>query len=447
MLKVFLFLLLGASCANANGPVQTVNTYSGQIYYTEDWNYSNIRTGAHTFWWLYAAQPANNRPIILWLQGGPGASSTGFGNFEETGPKRMNGSDNMATWLQVADLVYVDNPVGAGFSYVDDESSLTTNVAQIGQDLLSWLKDFISFHPEYTKRPFYIFCESYGGKMSAEFARVITNEVAQKRLTLNFAGVALGDSWISPMDYVNTWGPYLYANSFLDENSLKTVNAQAARCQKDVDQGKWSAATNCWSTMEDLIMVEAGDVSWYNILKKGGQDDWSKKRRKRSTRNYAIQNLYEALVKPMQLDSLSDYMDTIVRQKVGIIPPSVKFGAQSGAVFNAQSGDFMKPVYSTVDLLLKQGTNVIVYNGNEDLICDTWGTNLWIERLTWDGMKSFNTTHRHTFSTASHPLSGFYKVHNNFQYWYVLRAGHMVAYDTPEAAIHLVQSVIKSTSK
>ncbi|KAK6028495.1 hypothetical protein OSTOST_05459, partial [Ostertagia ostertagi] len=50
------------------------------------------------------------------IQGGPGASSTGFGNFEETGPKRMNSTDNAATWvllaLQVADLVYVDNPVG-----------------------------------------------------------------------------------------------------------------------------------------------------------------------------------------------------------------------------------------------------------------------------------------------------------------------------------------------
>ena len=27
----------------------------------------------------------------------------------------------------------------------------------------------------------------------------------------NFKGVALGDSWISPMDSVNTWGPFMYA--------------------------------------------------------------------------------------------------------------------------------------------------------------------------------------------------------------------------------------------
>ncbi|VDO44711.1 unnamed protein product [Heligmosomoides polygyrus] len=48
--------------------------------------------------------------------------------------------------------------------------------------------------------------------MSAEFARVITQEVATGNLRMDFRGVALGDSWISAMDYVNTWGEYLYAN-------------------------------------------------------------------------------------------------------------------------------------------------------------------------------------------------------------------------------------------
>lgn len=95
-----------------------------------------------------------------------------------------------------------------------------------------------------------------------------------------------------------------------------------------------------------------------------------------------------------QRDALSSYMDTTVRAKLGIIPDSVKFGgsssnhryvlellplktakisAQSNAVFNKQSGDFMKPNWDTVDGLLMNGTNVIVYNGNQDLICDSIG--------------------------------------------------------------------------
>lgn len=35
------------------------------------------------------------------------------------------------TWLQVANLLFIDNPVGTGYSYVDDVSKLATNNTQI----------------------------------------------------------------------------------------------------------------------------------------------------------------------------------------------------------------------------------------------------------------------------------------------------------------------------
>ncbi|CAB3398178.1 unnamed protein product [Caenorhabditis bovis] len=439
---LFIFTLISSISA---GDHNTVNTWDGVIQYDEDWGYADIRNGAHTFWWLFAKKPADpKRPLFVWLQGGPGSSSTGFGNMEETGPKTLNGSDNQATWLQVADLVYVDNPVGAGFSYVDDLQYLTTNIEQIGEDLLAWLRKFLVLHPEYRTRPFYIFCESYGGKMSTQFAKVITDAIKKGNLSLNFKAVALGDSWISAMDYVNTWGPYLYANSYLDDHQLATVQKLASRCQSLVDQQKWSQATNCWSEMEELISSETNDVSWYNILKKGGTDDWSSTSTVFASRLRApTSRLYQKFVQPLYTDSLTDYMNTVLRQKFGIIPDKVKFGAQSSNVFNYQAGDFMTPIYETVDQLLKNDYNVVVFNGNEDLICNTMGTEMWMNRLTWDGMKSFNSTSRHHFGTKSFPLAGYYKTHQNLQMFWILRAGHMVAYDTPEAAVYMIKEIVK----
>uniref|UniRef100_A0A8C7EQF0 Serine carboxypeptidase 1 n=1 Tax=Neovison vison TaxID=452646 RepID=A0A8C7EQF0_NEOVI len=56
----------------------------------EVWNYVTVRKDAYMFWWLYyATNPCKNfseLPLVMWLQGGPGGSSTGFGNFEEIGP-------------------------------------------------------------------------------------------------------------------------------------------------------------------------------------------------------------------------------------------------------------------------------------------------------------------------------------------------------------------------
>uniref|UniRef100_A0A2K5QFL3 Serine carboxypeptidase 1 n=1 Tax=Cebus imitator TaxID=2715852 RepID=A0A2K5QFL3_CEBIM len=56
----------------------------------EVWDYVTVRKDAYMFWWLYyASNPCKNfseLPLVMWLQGGPGGSSTGFGNFEEIGP-------------------------------------------------------------------------------------------------------------------------------------------------------------------------------------------------------------------------------------------------------------------------------------------------------------------------------------------------------------------------
>jgi hypothetical protein len=47
-----------------------------------------------------------------------------------------------------ASVVYIDSPVGAGFSYVDDPSLLTTNVSQISADLLAWTVEFFATFPQ-----------------------------------------------------------------------------------------------------------------------------------------------------------------------------------------------------------------------------------------------------------------------------------------------------------
>ena len=99
----------------------------------EDWNYVQVRKSAFMFWWLYGANTNHpservDKPLIMWLQGGPGGSSTGFGNFEELGPLTVDLKPRSTTWLQAANVLFVDNPVGAGYSYVTDSDAFTTNV-------------------------------------------------------------------------------------------------------------------------------------------------------------------------------------------------------------------------------------------------------------------------------------------------------------------------------
>lgn len=59
------------------------------------------------FWWLYyttaEVEQFTDRPLLIWLQGGPGASSM-YGNFEELGPLTLEGEPRNHTWVGEFDI-------------------------------------------------------------------------------------------------------------------------------------------------------------------------------------------------------------------------------------------------------------------------------------------------------------------------------------------------------
>jgi len=250
------------------------------------------------------------------------------------------------------------------------------------------------------------------------------------------------------MDYVNTWGPYLKALSVMDDKDLASTTSQAQRCQNLVDSNQWSDATNCWGDMENLVGRLTDDVSWYNILKRGDTDDWSSVNRANRGSvldDVRLEGLRMRHLQPLARDDIDDYMNGPVRQKLGIIPANVRFGGQANAVFSRQAGDFMRPVYTAVDTLLNSNVSVIIFNGQMDLICDTLGTLMWVNRLTWSGKSSFLQASKTAFHVGTGPMNyqtaGFLKRFSNLQFWFIMRAGHMVAHDTPEAAIYMLSAV------
>lgn len=65
------------------------------------------------FWWMHftkATTTHTDRPLIFWLQGGPGSSSTGYGNFEILGPLDLAQQERNFTWVNthnVCNLIIV----------------------------------------------------------------------------------------------------------------------------------------------------------------------------------------------------------------------------------------------------------------------------------------------------------------------------------------------------
>lgn len=219
---IALVLVIVPSCA-----VQNIGLSSTQPK-DSAWGYVDVRPGAHMFYWLYytKAQVKRyvDRPLAIWLQGGPGASSCGHGNFEEIGPLDVNLNERNFTWIKDMNVLFIDNPVGSGFSFVDNLKLLTTDNKQISEDLVAFMRVFMAKHPEFQAVPLYIFSESYGGKMAAEFALDLYKEIQDGGIKANLKSVVFGDPWISPIDSMLSWAPFLFNNVRVEWFTLLQAN-------------------------------------------------------------------------------------------------------------------------------------------------------------------------------------------------------------------------------
>ncbi|GER57512.1 serine carboxypeptidase-like 51, partial [Striga asiatica] len=146
-------------------------------------------TEAHMFWWLYKSpyRTQNSRkpwPIIIWLQGGPGSSGVGIGNFIEIGPLDVCLKPRNSTWLKKADLLFVDNPVGTGYSYVEDAKFLVMNDDENAADLTTLLIEVFNSQKSLQNNPLYIVAESYGGKFAVTLALSALKAIKNGKLKL-----------------------------------------------------------------------------------------------------------------------------------------------------------------------------------------------------------------------------------------------------------------------
>ncbi|XP_051889272.1 retinoid-inducible serine carboxypeptidase [Pristis pectinata] len=379
--------------------------------------------------------------LPLPLQGGPGASGCGFGNFEEIGPLDVDLNPRNYSWVQAASVLFVDNPVGAGYSYTTDSSGFATDLGTVVRDMIVLLQTFFQLKPEFQDVPFYIFSESYGGKMAAAIGLELVQAVLHNKVKCRFTGVALGDSWISPLDSVLSWGPFLHSMSLLDDRGLAEVGAAAAEVQAAVEAQDYRRATELWAQTENIIERCTDGVNFYNILsdrRLEGSPELSP-----GLRNQHLVSLFQRHVRPLQGQSLAALMNGPIRKKLKIIPDFVEWGGQADEVFRNMEGDFMKPVIYIVDQLLATGVNVTVYNGQLDLIVDSLGQEAWVRKLKWQGLPAFSQQRWHPLHTASRPThtAAFHKQYQNFGFFWVLKAGHMVPADQPETALQLLRVV------
>ena len=142
--------------------------------------YIDIGPRGKLFHWFVESQSETpeSDPVLLWTNGGPGCSGL-VGFMIENGPFRPTANGTLAlnphAWNKLANIVYIEQPVGVGYSVAN--GVLAYDDALAAKDNLAFVKGFFKAFPQLSANPFYLTSESYGGHYLPTLADAIVTDV------------------------------------------------------------------------------------------------------------------------------------------------------------------------------------------------------------------------------------------------------------------------------
>ncbi|XP_047069451.1 serine carboxypeptidase-like 18 [Lolium rigidum] len=228
--------LVLAAAASSSKVVTTLPGFDGLLPFHLETGYVEVDevNGAELFYYFVGSEAGGeDAPFLLWLTGGDHCSVLS-GLALEIGPFQFviepyNGTVpslqlNPYAWTKVANVLFVDAPVGAGFSFsrkpegynVGDVSASL----QLHELLIKWFTD----HPAFLGNHLYIGGDSYAGKIVPFIAQKISEGVEAGRSPhLNLKGYLVGNPATGEIIDYSAAVPYAHGVGIISDQLYETI--------------------------------------------------------------------------------------------------------------------------------------------------------------------------------------------------------------------------------
>ncbi|OXU24321.1 hypothetical protein TSAR_011906 [Trichomalopsis sarcophagae] len=393
--------------------MSNVESYAGFFTINKQYN-------SNTFFWYFPSQNnPRDAPLLLWLTGGPGVTSL-LALFAENGPfvvtEKRTLESREYSWNINHNIVYMDNPVGAGYSFTESELGYARNHTTIGQDLLKALIQFFKLFPKLRENDFHVTGESYGGKHvpAVSHAIKIHNQVAEDKI--NLKGLAYGNGitdWVNQLVYSDFW----HQVGLIDLNEREQLKKIEEEIRMLVEKEEYVKAVLLLDTIRNSLHYTPAP----SFLKNATGFDY-----------------YYNLLQTKEPEDTMRFVPWIQRSDVrkALHVGNLTFVTDSQKVKDHLIGDLIKSVaYLVADLL--EDYRVLIYTGQLDLTVPYTSTENFVNKLSWSGAKEYQTAIKKKWWVAGE-LAGYSKTAKNLNVVMVRNAGHIVPADQPLWAWDLI---------
>ena len=412
----------------------------------------NSSVGTLSTFHYFIKHPNPSAPMIVWMNGGPGASSL-MGLYTELGPllfndrSRGNGtfmpSSNPYAWSRLGSLLVWEQPAGVGFSRCvsgcpkvwNDTTSAIANAA--------FLRTFYRAHPAEAKRRLIISGESYGGIYVPLLASRVLRDPTLRSLGVHLGGIAVGDGCIG---YAVSGGCGADSMdvfvSVLERVAPGVARARLSAVRRDCSVAELTTgkqpeqlSQGCGAAMKALF-EEVGEYNVYHWASPcgardalaSGQGNWGDG----SSFSCDGKVLAEWLALPATQLALGAIQP-------GDAPKTWQMWDGDSDLYNITEAD-AQPAYREV---LASGAKILIYSGLSDTGVPDVGTQRYLPRIAGTAVSA----PRRKWGQPPHfAFAGHVTAYaSGLTYVTVAGAGHLVPADRPIAALAMMEAWVAGT--
>ncbi|KAL6350186.1 hypothetical protein AAG906_004126 [Vitis piasezkii] len=379
------------------------------------------------------------KPLVLWLNGGPGCSSLGVGAFSENGPFRPSGEllvRNEYSWNREANMLYLETPIGVGFSYSTDSSSYTAvNDKITARDNLVFLQKWLLKFPQYKNRDLFITGESYAGHYVPQLAELML-QFNKKEKLFNLKGIALGNPVLEFATDLNSRAEFFWSHGLISDSTYKMFTSFCNYSRYVSEYYRGSVSSICSRVMSQVGRETSRFVDKYDV-----------------TLDVCISSVLSQskVLSPQQVtetidvcveDETESYLNRRDVQKalharlVGVNKWSV-----CSNILDYELLDLEIPTISIVGKLIKAGIPVLVYSGDQDSVIPLTGSRTLVHGLAEE--LGLNTTVPYRVWFEGKQVGGWTQVYSNILSFATIRgASHEAPFSQPERSLVLFRAFL-----
>ncbi|KAK7008403.1 carboxypeptidase [Favolaschia claudopus] len=387
--------------------------------------YGDLTSSKSIFFWYFPARNNPSRaPLSLWFNGGPGSSSM-VGLLQELGPCRITNDSssvklNPFSWNTNANVLFIDQPVGVGFSH--GTLSVETSV-DAAKDVWTFLQIFLkdSHFSALAKNALALWTESYGGHYGPTFAAYFLSQNAAiaagtvRGIPLKLKTLGVGNGLTVRPNLTIPGLPHLCRVEPIPPARLVF---RSCECEYGVDDtDDWIIA--CDNGGSDSVCSDAQSYCNSNILSP-------------LAGNFDVYYVPSGSNDPY-LPDITSYLAS-VRTKIGA---EVTWQETNLEVYSnfAATGDWMRTSLPDLEIVINSGVRVLIYAGDADYIMNFNGVEAMVTSLNTKFSAQFKAQKFAPYKVKG-LLAGQFKNAGTFSYLRIYGAGHEVpAYKNGSLAV------------